>query len=103
VFGVESKALGEIVVTWDEAMSGSDDAKIVGYIIYYRCGFKGEMSIRNILPEKRRGTLSGLCEGVNYSVDVVARNDKGQVSPRNLPKRFVVTMTKPGRNLISLC
>jgi hypothetical protein len=28
VFGVESKAPGEIVVTLDEAMSGSDDAKM---------------------------------------------------------------------------
>jgi hypothetical protein len=103
VFGVESKAPGEIIVSWDGAMSGSEDAKIVGYIIYYTCGSKGEMSISNILPEERRRTLTGLGYGVNCSVDVVARNDNGQISPRNLPQRSVITLKKSGRHLTSVC
>jgi hypothetical protein len=61
-------------------MSASVNAKITGYVIYYTCGSREEISINNISPEALMYTITNLGYGENCSVDLVATNKYGQKS-----------------------
>jgi hypothetical protein len=100
VFGVESKAPGEIVVTLDEAMSGSDDAKIVGYIIYYRRGFKGEMASVMYWQKNAEVPLVAFVKVLTTQWMLLQEMTMVRCHQETCLK-IVVTMRKPGRNLIN--
>ena len=88
---MDSKKPGEIAVTWQLPDAGRTDAAITSYAIYYACGSTGEMRTDNIGSTARKYTLTGLGHGMNCSVDVIATNNLGNSSPRNLPQTKVVT------------